>query len=128
VAQGNERKRQQGGRAEQGKPFRYRGDVYDEETALYCLRSRYYDPEWGRFLNADMVLGSGGRLNHNLFAYCGNQPILRNDKNGKTWYNEGWEWVPPKAQDAWNWTVQKAQNVRMCFLDIGTSVKNWGAK
>ena len=53
------------------KPFRYRGYVYDEETQLYYLRSRYHDPEWGRFLNADSVLGSGGLLSHNLLARWG---------------------------------------------------------
>lgn len=31
-------------------PFRYRGHVYDEETALYDLRSRYYNPVCGRFV------------------------------------------------------------------------------
>ena len=35
-------------------PFRYRGYVYDEETGLYYLQSRYYDPLTGRFLNADV--------------------------------------------------------------------------
>jgi len=34
-------------------PFRYRVYLWDEETGLYYLRSRYYDPVWGRFLNAD---------------------------------------------------------------------------
>ena len=29
-------------------PFRYRGYVYDEETGLYYLRSRYYNPVWKR--------------------------------------------------------------------------------
>ena len=37
-------------------PFRYRGYVYDEETGLYYLRSRYYNPEWARFLNADQLI------------------------------------------------------------------------
>ena len=37
-------------------PFRYRGYVYDEETGLYYLRSRYYNPEWARFLNADQSI------------------------------------------------------------------------
>ena len=32
-------------------PFRYRGYVYDSETGLYYLKSRYYDPVTGRFLN-----------------------------------------------------------------------------
>ena len=34
-------------------PFRYRGYYYDTETKLYYLQSRYYDPEIGRFINAD---------------------------------------------------------------------------
>jgi len=31
-------------------PFRYRGYYYDSETGLYYLNSRYYNPNWGRFL------------------------------------------------------------------------------
>ena len=66
-------------------PFRYRGYVYDEETGLYYLRSRYYNPEWGRFINADTLLGNvGGLLSHNLFAYCGNSPFLFKDPSGHT--------------------------------------------
>jgi len=34
-------------------PYRYRGYRYDTETGLYYLQSRYYNPEWGRFINAD---------------------------------------------------------------------------
>ena len=29
-------------------PFRYRGYYYDEETGLYFLQTRYYDPEVGQ--------------------------------------------------------------------------------
>ena len=36
-------------------PFRYRGYVFDEETGLYYLRSRYYNAERSRFVNADSV-------------------------------------------------------------------------
>ena len=57
--------------------------MYDEETGLYYLRSRYYDPEWGGFINADVVLGSGGLLSHNVFAYCENKPIRHIDSDGK---------------------------------------------
>ena len=32
-------------------PLRYRGYVYDTETGLYYLQSRYYNPSWGRFIN-----------------------------------------------------------------------------
>ncbi len=57
-------------------PFRYRGYVYDEETGLYYLRSRYYNPNWCRFLNAD-VLPKG-----NAFAYCMDSPVVYADYDG----------------------------------------------
>ena len=51
-------------------PFRYRGYVYDEETWMYWLKSRYYDPEMQRFISADVVIGKVGSVNgHNLYAY-----------------------------------------------------------
>ena len=40
-------------------PLRYRGYVYDEETELYYLQSRYYNPEMGRFINADGLTSTG---------------------------------------------------------------------
>ena len=49
-------------------PFRYRGYVYDEETELYYLRSKYYNPGWMRFVNSDVVYGD------NVWSYCANQP------------------------------------------------------
>ena len=42
--------------ADQYNPFRYRGYYYDVETGYYYLQTRYYNPEWGRFLNADSAL------------------------------------------------------------------------
>ncbi|MBE5810201.1 MAG: hypothetical protein E7318_04615 [Clostridiales bacterium] len=38
------------------QPFRYRGYVYDEETGLYYLRSRYYNEVQCRFANADAIV------------------------------------------------------------------------
>ncbi len=70
-------------------PFRYRSYYYDTETSLYYLESRYYDPETGRFINADSLdyLGEGAELcNHNLFAYCSNNPIMRKDPTGSAWH------------------------------------------
>ena len=57
-------------------PFRYRGYVYDEETGLYYLRSRCYNPEWSRFVNADVVYRGS------VYAYCNNCPVVRTDKDG----------------------------------------------
>ena len=58
-------------------PFRYRGYVYDEETGLYYLRSRYYNPVWQRFVNADSILQNNRSVS--LYTYCGNRPTSRRD-------------------------------------------------
>ena len=64
-------------------PLRYRGYVYDQETGFYYLNSRYYDPEIGRFINADGYASTGqGILGHNMFAYCVNNPIRHVDSAG----------------------------------------------
>ena len=66
-------------------PFRYRSYVYDQETELYYLQSRYYDPEIGRFINADALVSTGqGLLGNNMFAYCRNNPVCRKDIPGTT--------------------------------------------
>lgn len=64
-------------------PFRYRGYVWDEETGLYYLRSRYYSPEWGRFLNADKQFTQTAEIvAYNLFTYCLNRSIISYDSEG----------------------------------------------
>lgn len=67
-------------------PVTYRGYNYDFTTGLYYLQSRYYNPEWGRFLNADdtsILLSSvGSPLGANMYAYCNNNPINKIDYNG----------------------------------------------
>ena len=67
-------------------PFRYRSYYYDFETNLYYLNSRYYDPELGRFINADDVTTldiTQIALNGlNLYAYCLNNPVNQTDDDG----------------------------------------------
>jgi len=64
-------------------PYRYRGYRYDSETGLYYLQSRYYNPEWGRFLNADGLTSTGqGFIGNNMFVYCLNNPASNKDNNG----------------------------------------------
>ena len=66
-------------------PFRYRGYYYDTETSLYYLQSRYYDPEVGRFINADAFASTdiSGVLSTNMFAYCENRPTIGSDPTGE---------------------------------------------
>ena len=66
-------------------PLRYRGYYYDNDTGLYYLQSRYYDPAIGRFINADTytTTDADGLLSTNMFAYCENNPVNRSDPNGE---------------------------------------------
>ena len=69
-------------------PFRYRGYYYDTETGLYYLQSRYYNPAWGRFLNADGYVNANGDLiGFNMYAYCSNNPVMNVDPSGRAWYD-----------------------------------------
>ena len=71
-------------------PFRYRGYYYDTETGLYYLTTRYYDPEVCRFISADVYMSTGqGVLGGNMWAYCGNNPVVRIDPSGREW----WHWA-----------------------------------
>ena len=63
-------------------PFRYRGYNYDEESGLYYLRSRYFNPLVGRFVNADCLV-SPVLLKGNVFAYCVNEPVSKCDESGQ---------------------------------------------
>ena len=59
--------------------FRMGGQEYDQETGLYHLGARYYDPQLGRFLSEDPIGIAGGL---NLYAYAGNDPVNRRDPSG----------------------------------------------
>ena len=65
-------------------PFRYRSYYFDTETGFYFLKTRYYDPEIGRFMTIDDIsyLDPDSINGLNLYAYCGNNPVMGYDPNG----------------------------------------------
>ena len=65
-------------------PLRYRGYYYDTETGYYYLQSRYYNPEWGRFLSPDAFgyIDNSTRLGFNAYIYCTNNPVMYTDPTG----------------------------------------------
>ncbi len=64
-------------------PYTFRGYIWDKETNLYYLNSRYYNPETGRFLNGDgMIQSSSSVLGNNLFTYTENNPVMNVDPTG----------------------------------------------
>ncbi|MEI3219767.1 MAG: RHS repeat-associated core domain-containing protein [Lachnoclostridium sp.] len=100
-------------------PFRYRGYCYDEETGFYYVSSRYYDPEVGRWLNADSeISGVGGDIiGYNLYSYCGNNPVNRIDPDGhawkdvKNWFSNTWNKVKKTAKKIVTTAKKKAYSV-----------------
>ena len=69
-------------------PIRYRGYYQDNETNYYFLQSRYYSPQWRRFLNADCLFIAGDALTAaNMYAYCDNNPVMLCDPSGMDAYD-----------------------------------------
>lgn len=68
-------------------PFRYKSYYYDDETNLYYLNSRYYDPEIGQFISPDNIeyLEFQELSGINLYSYCGYNPVTRYDPTGDFW-------------------------------------------
>ena len=58
--------------------IRYTGQQYDDVTGQYYLRARYYNPVAGRFMQEDVYQGDG----LNLYAYCGDNPVVYDDPSG----------------------------------------------
>ena len=95
--------------------LRYRGYVYDRETGLYYLNSRYYDPETGRFISADGVISDVGGViqGNNMYTYCFNNPVNMTDANGN-WPN-------------WDKLVKGALLVTIGALAVAAVVSTGGA-
>ena len=52
--------------------------MINQVTQQYCLRACYYNPLVGRFTQEDVYRGDG----LNLYAYCGNNPVMYVDSSG----------------------------------------------
>lgn len=66
-------------------PYRYAGYRYDENTKLYYLLARYYNPNDGVFLTRDPILGDiNDPSTQNGYNYANNNPVGLFDPNGKS--------------------------------------------
>ena len=73
--------------------IRYTSQQYDDVTGQYYLRARYYNPVAGRFMQEDVYQGDG----LNLYAYCGNNPVVYDDPSGYASTSTG-KACPPKGK------------------------------
>ena len=64
--------------------IRYRGYYFDTETGFYWVQTRYYNPEWCRWISPDTLDYLDPETAHglNLYAYCGNDPVNFTDPSG----------------------------------------------
>ena len=105
--------------------IRYRGYYYDNESGLYYLQSRYYDPTTGRFVNADKFeyLGASDNIkSYNLFAYCSNNPIMKLDFNGCDAIVAAWTFGTSNAWNLVGWiALGVAATLTVVVVGIGIS-------
>ena len=65
-------------------PFAFSAREFDPATGLYYFRSRYYDPEMGRFISKDPVAPHLDRpLSLNPYLYAANNPLRYLDPYGQ---------------------------------------------
>ncbi|MEL4106285.1 kelch repeat-containing protein [Oscillospiraceae bacterium WX1] len=63
--------------------YLYAGYQFDDETGMYYLNARYYDPVTARFISADTYTGQASDpLSLNLYTYCNNEPMMFTDPTG----------------------------------------------
>ena len=93
-------------------PLTYRGYVYDHETGLYYLQSRYYNPVIKRFISADgQIAGVGGDVSgYDLYEYCFNNPVNMYDSTGNwpNWIKKVVKWVAKNVVKPIVKTIQSA--------------------
>ena len=109
-------------------PLRYRGYYYDNDTDFYYVSSRYYDSSVCRFVNYDGYTSTGqGYIGHNMFAYCGNDPINRVDPSGYGFFGDLWNKITDVVDDACKWVADKVEQVSE-FINNEDEMKVLNAK
>ena len=68
---------------------RFTGQVFDSESGLYYFNKRYYDPELGRFTQANTVIQDlANPQSYNRYSYCINDPLRYTDPTGLDYWSD----------------------------------------
>lgn len=65
----------------------FTGQRQDDETGLFYLHARYYDPHLARFISPDPTIPTSEVVGLNRYAYAGNDPVNHTDRNGLGWFS-----------------------------------------
>ncbi len=107
-------------------PYRYRGYYFDTETGLYYLKSRYYDPQTGRFISIDDIsFADPDTINGlNLYAYCCNNHVMHIDPTGQyainSLYDGKMRWFGWEGRFSNGWETDKLA-INNFFTRVGLS-------
>ena len=110
--------------------YTYNGEQYDQITQQYYLRARNYNPLIGRFTQEDVYRGDG----LNLYAYCGNNPVMYVDPSGyvvtdnpvmdtPSDYAERIKYTPKEDASYGRWTGDRGES-DFVFSNDGTDLHN----
>lgn len=79
---------------------------------MYYLQSRYYDPALGRFISPDSIsyLEPESVIGLNLYAYCGDNPVMYVDPTGHSW------------ESFWNDVGNWFNNTFSGFIDLSKNI------
>ncbi|WP_181790747.1 RHS repeat-associated core domain-containing protein [Myxococcus llanfairpwllgwyngyllgogerychwyrndrobwllllantysiliogogogochensis] len=81
VLKGTEYRRFQQGATPFWVPLRFRGQYHDIETDFFANGHRYYEPELGRYMDPEPLLGAAP-IAFPAYAYALNNPVMLDDPTG----------------------------------------------
>ncbi|MFH0732297.1 MAG: RHS repeat-associated core domain-containing protein [Candidatus Omnitrophota bacterium] len=95
----------------------------DCTTGLYYYGARYYDPELGRFTQADTIVPEPGNpQSFNRYSYCDNNPINYTDPTGhKNIFKQAGDWFNRTMDKFDRWCYR--HNVDIGYVGTGGSVE-----
>jgi len=104
--------------------FRYTGQRQEASlggvAGLYYYKARWYDPELGRFIQADTLVPEPGKpLSWDRFAYVRNDPVRYTDPTGHKLDPGGDTWTPKSSAKKFDWPWGKEQSPDDNWIDLG---------
>lgn len=82
--------------------YKYTGQEEDKETGLYYYKARYYDPEIGRFLQADSIIDGNRPMGTDQYMYTEGNPVRYVDPSGHSVFSN---WLSSNGLGMLNFSI-----------------------